>query len=1124
MTLARLALESLRFYRRTQLAVVCGVAAAVAVLAGSFLVGSSVRASLADLATSRTGRTAVAVGAEMPFTAGLADRLRRAPALAGADIVPLVSLRGIVRHQESGRRAGNVLVHGIDERFFAFHQVTAEAPSGDEVLVSPDLAAELGAAPGDALLLRVERPSDVPLDSLHGSKDDVGRSMRLAFLDTLPAVAMGEFSLNPTQGPVRAVFVPIARLEADLALGGRANTLLVASGEEGAAGALAVRNALGEALTADDLGLTISPAGDGSTLVVESRSGLIADALVPIVTRLAEARGLRVTPVLSWLSTRMTVGSRSVPYSLITAIGGDADDNEPVARSLTPSGDGPPALVLNEWAARDLGASVGDRIDVEFYRWADEGRLVTDEAAFTVTGIVPIAGLAADRRLAPDYPGISDTDSLADWDPPFPIDLGLVRPTDEDYWDRYRATPKAFIALETGQRLWRTRHGEITSLRLRSSEGAGDLSALAATIGDAIAREAGPLRAGFTIADIAAERQAAAVGATDFGQYFSYFSFFLMVSALLLAGLVFRLGIEQRLAQVGVLRAVGFPLASIRRVFLVEGSLIAAAGGALGLVLAMGWAALMMYGLRTWWSGAVGTTRLELHVDPVSLLSGVVGGAIAATLSIAVTIRHLSRLTPRQLLTGASEPAWATTAARRARTLAVTGLGAALMLSVLSLTGVLPAAAGFFGAGALVLVGGLAAFKVWLARPNPSGLSSARAGVATLGVRNASWRPGRSLTAAGLVAAAVFLLVSVDSFRKGAGDDTGPKSGTGGFPLIAESVLPMVHDPSTPDGRESLGLQYRTDDPDLAGVSIMAARLREGDDTSCLNLYRPRRPRVLGLSAAFIEAGRFRFGSTLASTDAEDENPWRLLGGPDADGIVPAIVDQTSLQYVLHAAVGDVITIDEDTTRPVKLRVVAALADTVLQGEILVAEEAFGALFPDVAGYSVLFVDVTPADRARVDEVARLLEERLEPFGLDAQDAERRLAAFHQVENTYLSTFQSLGGLGLVLGCLGLAAVIARNVLERRRELALLGATGYSGRQLQTVVLAENLTLIAAGLGIGLAAALVAIGPVLVSRGGTPPLLPLVWLAVVGLTGLAASLAATRNLRRLPLVPSLRSE
>jgi ABC-type lipoprotein release transport system permease subunit len=61
---------------------------------------------------------------------------------------------------------------------------------------------------------------------------------------------------------------------------------------------------------------------------------------------------------------------------------------------------------------------------------------------------------------------------------------------------------------------------------------------------------------------------------------------------------------------------------------------------------------------------------------------------------------------------------------------------------------------------------------------------------------------------------------------------------------------------------------------------------------------------------------------------------------------------------------------------------------------------------------------------------------------------EERLANFHRVENTYLSTFQMLGGLGLILGTLGMAAVLLRNVLERRRELALLRAVGL---RLQTL-------------------------------------------------------------------------
>lgn len=1123
MTLARLAIAGLRYYARTQLAVASGVAVAVAVLAGSLLVGGSVRASLEELATRRTGRTDVVVGTELPFTAGLAGRLAAHPDLAASTVAPIFSLEGIVTHPGSGRRAGNVLVYGVDERFFAFHGVDQPPPAENEVFLSPDLAAELEPEPGDALVVRVARPTDIPLDSLHGRKDDVGRSMRTELGAVLPAAAMGEFSLNPTQGPVRAAFVPLERVERDLDLGGRVNTLLVGTSGEEPAGTLAVRNALETSLSLDDLGLRISLHDTEPLLIVENASGLIAEPLVPVITRLAESRGLAVTPVLSWLATALTIGDRSVPYSLVTAIGPDADGDGRLARLLDGAATSPP-LVLNQWAADELGATPGDQITVEFYRWADEGRLVTDRATFEVSGVVPIEGVAADRRLAPDYPGISDTDSLTDWDPPFPIDLRRVRPADDEYWERYRATPKAFIALEDGQELWRTRYGQITSLRLRAPAAGPDLGAAASALRAEIASAVGPLRAGLNIADIRAERQAASVGATDFGQYFSYFSFFLMVSALLLAALFFRLSVEQRLPQIGVLRAMGFSLATIRRLFLIEGSAVAATGAIVGVLLAAGWAWLMMYGLRTWWSGAVGTTELELHVDPLSLVFGAIGGALAAALSIALTVRNLSRLTPRELLTGSRDTLVVTEVTRRARLIAFASLALALALSALSVAGLIPPAGGFFGAGALVLVGGLAAFKVWLARPQPVSLATSRSSVARLGVRNASWRPGRSLTATGLVAAAVFLLVSVDSFRKGATDEAGPHSGTGGFALVAESALPFADDPSTPEGREALGLQYVAEDPDLVGVTFTAARLRVGDDTSCLNLYRPQRPRILGLPQAFLDAGRFRFGATLASTDAERANPWMLLGGPDDEGVVPAIVDQTSLQYVLHAAVGDVITIDEDTIRPQRLRVVAALSDTVLQGEILVAEDAFRSLFPDVPGYSVLFVEVAPATPERVSAVSQVIEDRLEPFGVDAQDAERRLASFHQVENTYLSTFQSLGGLGLVLGCLGLAAVIARNVLERRRELALLGATGYTGRQLQIVVLAENLTLVAAGLGLGLAAAVVAIGPVLFARGGIPPLLPLVWLAVVGLAGFAASAAATRTVRRLPLVASLRSE
>ena len=167
-----------------------------------------------------------------------------------------------------------------------------------------------------------------------------------------------------------------------------------------------------------------------------------------------------------------------------------------------------------------------------------------------------------------------------------------------------------------------------------------------------------PSRAGFTVVDVKQQSTAAAAGSTDFGAYFSYFSFFLMVSALLLSALFFRLSIEQRLAQIGVLRATGFRLADIRRLFLLEASVVIAAGAVAGVVLAVGWAALMMFALRTWWVGAVGTTQLRLHVDASSLVIGAVGAAIAAFAAIAWTVRSLNQFTPRSQLSGRLRNAW----------------------------------------------------------------------------------------------------------------------------------------------------------------------------------------------------------------------------------------------------------------------------------------------------------------------------------------------------------------------------------------------------------------------------------------------------------------------------------
>jgi ABC-type antimicrobial peptide transport system permease subunit len=227
------------------------------------------------------------------------------------------------------------------------------------------------------------------------------------------------------------------------------------------------------------------------------------------------------------------------------------------------------------------------------------------------------------------------------------------------------------------------------------------------------------------------------------------------------------------------------------------------------------------------------------------------------------------------------------------------------------------------------------------------------------------------------------------------------------------------------------------------------------------------------------------------------------------------------MTYVLHRALGeDIVLLRGD--RVIRLRLVAALSDSLFQGELLMSEAHFRTLFPEQAGSQFLLVETAPD---RIPAVSAAIEESLADFGVDAVPAAERLAEFHRVENTYLSTFQTLGGLGLLLGTVGLGAVLLRNVLERRRELALLRAFGYRPVHFFAMVMAENATLLAGGLFAGTVSALLAIAPVIWARGGQLPVASLVLLVGSVLTvGLLASVAATAAALRAPLLPALRSE
>jgi ABC-type antimicrobial peptide transport system permease subunit len=1175
--------RNLAHYWRTNLAVVFGVAIAVAVLAGALLVGDSVRASLRDLVLQRLGKTDHVITSTDFFHEQLASEIANEKQFASAGFgaaCPLIAIEGNVAHESNKRRATAVRVYGVDERFWQFHAQPTAGPQNREVLVSDALARELESRDGDSLLIRIKKPSAIPVESLHGRKEDLGETLRLTIRQVLLAAKLGEFSLQPQQGPVRAVFVPLKLLQRSLGVENRVNAILISeAGEPNASQPTARVAALNQILkstaTLDDYGIKLRGVESQQVISLERSSTLIDDSLADKARAVSGEFSLQI---FSYLANRITLDGKSIPYSLVTAVDektfaelrrgeketpGRRDPPTVVANTTVAASPRPrvsesflPPIILNEWAARDLGAAPGNKVSLEYYFWHEDGRLETKTADFYLAAVTPVSGIAADRDLVPDYPGISESASLADWDPPFPVNLKLIRKQDEDYWKQYRTTPKAFIQLSKGQELWQTRFGKLTSIRFRAGFGVppsggrnpeppkgGTPNSLAA-FRSALQSALDPGQMGLNVNAVRDQGLQAARGATDFGEYFLYFSFFLVISALLLAVLFFKLGIEQRLREIGTLQAIGFSAAKIRRMFLAEGLALSIVGSVLGLFGSVAYGYLIIFGLRTWWVDAVGTTLLKIHVSPISLSLGGAGGVVAALASIVWTLRRLGKESTRGLLSGTGvwgERTRHGDAGTRRR--GDTGLASpllrvspsprpviAIVLTVLAFATLLAAllhligqVAGFFGGGGLLLVALLFYQSSWLRQSRKNSIrGNGWTAVSRLGFRNSTHRPSRSVLCITLIALSTFIIVAVDAFRRtDRGLSQDKKSGSGGFPLMAESLLPLVHNLNTQDGREALNIADSASSFALANVTVTRFRLRPGDDASCLNLYAPANPRVLGVPDQFIDSDRFAFQSSLAGTSEENANPWLLLNREFDQGAVPVIADANSLAYVLHKKIGDdlLLTSNQGTVR---VRFVGALSDSVFQSELVMSDKNFIRLFPEQQGSRFFLID---APELEVPAVTATLEDRLSDYGFDVTSTAERLANFHRVENTYLSTFQLLGGLGLALGTLGIASVLLRNVFERRKELALLRAVGYNSSHFATMVFAENALLLFLGLVTGTFCALLAIAPVFFERGGRLPNISLgILLLAVLLSGLTASLVATWAALRSPLLQALRAE
>lgn len=1164
--------RSLGYHRRIHFAVALGIAVTTAVLTGALLVGDSMRGSLRERALSRLGGIDELLVTDKFFRTDLVAEIKPPdPQSVHFGLEPAILLEGSVTQPETKARAAQVNLYGVDRMRLSWFCAGQGTPmevgksyradqlprddSADFVYLNQTLADELNVKPGDEVILRLPAAREVPTESPLGRKNDnIASSTRLKvgqFTDLAERLRVDQLldmTLRPNQQTPKNLFASIEVLQKILGKPNRVNAIFgTGVAHKHADGAFHSPTPVG-GLDADhdllqqSLHPKLADYGLSWKLSKQGYFSLTSDRMLfdPALEKAALEAYKQYDPqqVFTYLANTITSGGKQIPYSTIAAL--DMRDAPTLGPFRTVDGKSIESIkdneiVLNRWAAEDLGVQPGAEIAVDYFEPdSTHGDVKEAKATFKLAGIVDLGPndpfLGPD--LTPELPGVTDQLKMGDWDPPFPYDGKRVRAKDEKYWDDYRATPKAFVSLASGRKLWASRFGDLTSLRIAPQEGL-TVEKLREMF------KPDPASVGFAFQPVRLRALQASSGTTPFEGLFIGFSFFIIASSLMLTSLLFKLGVEQRAAEIGLMSAVGLDARRVNRLLLQEGAIVALVGAGLGLGLGVGYAKLMILGLRTLWLDAVTVPFLELFVPPQTLAIGYAIGVFVSLATIWCALRALRKKSVRRLLSGqAAESDSAAFGGKPTSRKSAIVLWGSVALAIVAAAAAMKLsdeaqAGAFFGSAALVLTALLTLLRRSLGRTRFGSLVTAGSGrVATLAMRNAGRNPGRSTLTIGLVASAAFLIVAVSAFRLTPPSTFAEKtSGTGGFALVGQSDLSILPDMNTEDGRIDLSFS-QADRKKLAATTVFPFRFRPGDDASCLNLYQTSQPKILGAGDKFIDRGGFSWSASSATDDAERANPWLLLRKSikddpatpaDESQRIPIVLDQATAMYSLHlSGVGATFDTTDAQSNQVTMQVVGLLRNSILQGSLVMYEEPFERRFPEVAGYRYFLINSESND---LPDISTTFERGLADYGFDVTRSTELLAGFLAVQNTYLSTFQSLGGLGLLLGTFGLAVVQLRNVLERRGELALLRAVGLSRSLLSRLVFWENLALLVAGLGCGALAAAIAVLPHAILGGASLPWLGLGGtLGAVLVVGAATGLLVVRSVLKRPLLESLRGE
>ncbi len=1040
MSILKLILKSLKYYYKANIGIALGIAISTAVITGALIVGDSVSYSLSRATHYRLGdiETTLTAGDRF-FNQDLSHRLS---AETNKSYSSVLRLETIILNNGGKSRINRAQVWGIDSSFKSVigSNFNFDSIGDNKVAISQNIADKLNIKIGDNILLKIKKASLIPLNAPFVSSEEQSVSKRVEIVGIVGKQDYGRINFSNSQTAPYNIFTSIAWLNKVMKIGNNANLIITNDSN-------LTNEDLKSAISLNDISIDIEEIANQLN-ITSDRIFFDSVSSNSIISAFPKSEAY-----LTYFVNEINLKDKSCPYSFVSTRT-DLLDNE---------------IIINSWLADDLKAKQGDTIDLKYFAVGPLRKLDTKNSTFIVKDIYDLDSNSQDYSLMPKFPGLSDAGNCRDWDTGIPIDLDKIRDKDEEYWESYKGSPKAFISKNKAIELWSNRFGSYTSFSIKSID--RDI------VSKKLVKSIDPKKLGFQIIKVKEEGLFAATNGTDFSQLFIGLSFFIIVSGLLLTILLFQFSIDVRLTQIGTYSALGFSKSLIKKLFLAEYLIVAIVGSSIGVLLSIVYNSMVFYGLNRVWQDIVRTNVLEVDINASTLFLGFFISLIISGLTIAQSLNRRLKQHSNQLQkkVNVGPKKWVKLV-KLFFMIALASFAVVIIVSQLY-NGNYSSESTFFMAGSALLVSFILLMDRLLTSSKSKNTSSFN--LKKLIWKNMTSNKSRSMMVIILLSIGSFLVISTGANRQDLFTKSYEKtSGTGGFNYFAKTTMPILKDLSDTKVKSDYGIND--------SISIIQFRSIQGDDASCLNLNRISRPQLLGVDADNMDE---RFSFVTKSALLDENNPWSSLNS-NITGLIPAIADQTVILWSLGKKVGDTLIYTNEFGEPINLILVGGLGASVFQGNVLISNENFLKHFPSSSGSNIFLVE------GQNNEIEIEFNLAFKDLGWEMEETAMRLANFKSVENTYLSIFLVLGAFGLLLGIIGIAIVLARSINERKSELSLLFATGYSQIMIYKLIFREYLNLLLLGIFGGSITALIAVFPALMKNQD----IPLGFISVIILT------------------------